>query len=71
VRAHEFGHIIGMYDEYEAGAVHPTGLYSNEPDSIMNAKSKVYDRHLKEFHAWFDQRFKSVVGETELLPHRA
>jgi hypothetical protein len=68
VRAHEFGHIIGMYDEYEEGAIDPSCLYAKVPDSIMYGGTKVYDRHMKAFNAWFDKQFKTVIGNTELLP---
>jgi hypothetical protein len=45
VRAHEFGHQIGMWDEYPAGACDPARLYTNELSSIMNAGQEVYERH--------------------------
>jgi hypothetical protein len=67
VRAHEFGHLIGMYDEYPAGACDPLRAVTNAPDSIMNAGRKVYDRHMKEFHDWFKSKAGSVLGDTELL----
>ncbi|ATB41053.1 hypothetical protein CYFUS_006515 [Cystobacter fuscus] len=67
VRAHEFGHQIGMYDEYPEGACDPARQYTNVPSSIMNAGSKLYPRHMKEFHDWFDTKAKSLVGKTKLV----
>jgi hypothetical protein len=67
VRAHEFGHQIGMYDEYPEGACDPARRVTDIPNSIMNAGSKVYKRHMKEFHDWFDTKAKSLVGKTKLV----
>jgi len=67
VRAHEFGHLIGMFDEYEAGACDAARRYTNEPSSIMNVGSRVYFRHMKEFQDWFHGKTESVIGKTMLL----
>jgi hypothetical protein len=67
VRAHEFGHLIGMYDEYAAGACDPLRMFTNVPTSIMNAGSTVYDRHYKEFHDWFKGKASGPIGNTKLL----
>lgn len=76
VRAHEFGHLIGMYDEYKEGAVSPAARFSTsfsdrrvvDPSSIMNAGSRVYPRHYEEFQKWFETK-ASAIGKTELLPY--
>jgi hypothetical protein len=77
VRAHEFGHLIGMYDEYLAGAVKsvklPHGIvrfHENVPDSIMSRGGIVYRRHVEEFQRWFESQAEPVVGELELLSIR-
>jgi hypothetical protein len=67
VRAHEFGHNIGMWDEYPAGACDPARLYTNETDSIMNAGKKVFERHFKEYHDWFKAKAGGEIGDTKLL----
>jgi hypothetical protein len=67
VRAHEFGHLIGMYDEYPAGACDPGRVITNS-DSVMGSGTIVYPRFYEEFQKWFDGKAKSVVGETKLLP---
>ncbi len=70
VRAHEFGHQIGMYDEYPAGACDPLRLYTNVPASIMSSGRTVYERHFKDFHAWFKTKAGTVLGDTKLLKMR-
>jgi hypothetical protein len=67
VRAHEFGHQIGMWDEYAAGACDPARKYTNEPTSIMGSGSQVYERHLQEFHDWFKAKAGGELGDTKLL----
>jgi len=67
VRAHEFGHQIGMYDEYPAGACDPLRLFPDVPDSIMSAGRQVFERHFKEFHDWFHGKAGGVLGDTKLL----
>jgi hypothetical protein len=67
VRAHEFGHLMGLYDEYPAGACDPGRVVTNDPSSIMNAGTKTYDRHFREFHQWFDGKANGVIGATKLV----
>jgi hypothetical protein len=71
VRAHEFGHLIGMYDEYPAGACEETspGIrpFSYVEDSIMCSGKTVYERHMNEFKTWFDEKAKGVLGDTKLV----
>jgi hypothetical protein len=71
VRAHEFGHLIGMYDEYPAGACEETSPgvrpFSFVEDSIMCSGVTIYDRHMKRFKAWFDDKTKGVLGDTKLV----
>jgi hypothetical protein len=64
VRAHEFGHLIGMYDEYPAGGCKVGGTI-DDPTSIMNSGSKVYPRHLEEFQKWLADQVKGAVGDIE------
>jgi hypothetical protein len=67
VRAHEFGHQIGMYDEYPQGACDPGRIYTDVPESIMSAGKKVYERHFKDFHDWFDSKASGALGATKLI----
>jgi hypothetical protein len=64
VRAHEFGHLIGMYDEYPAGACDPARRYTDEHDSIMNSGSQVFERHFEDFKIWAEKKFGAGFGET-------
>jgi hypothetical protein len=66
VRAHEFGHLIGMYDEYLEGACDPARAFT-DTDSVMGNGTTVYPRFYEEFQKWFDGKAKSVVGDTKLL----
>lgn len=72
VRAHEFGHLIGMYDEYGAGACFVPSRgprpFFNEPESIMGRGTRTFKRHFIEFKDWFDTKAGSVVGPTKLIP---
>ena len=58
VIAHEFGHMLGAYDEYAGGALDPqTGLL--DPTSIMTSRpetARIYPRHLKSILLWFTQK---------------
>lgn len=47
--AHEFGHMLGLEDEYTGGA------HVDDLDSIMNAGSTVESRHLQDFSDWVFQ----------------
>jgi hypothetical protein len=67
VRAHEFGHQIGMYDEYPAGACDPARLFTNVTSSVMSSGSFVYERHFTEFHDWFKSKAGGEIGDTVLL----
>jgi len=66
VRAHEFGHLVGLYDEYPEGACEASRAFADVPDSIMNGGSRVYPRHVQEFADWFISKAKGVVGDLDL-----
>ncbi len=66
VRAHEFGHLVGMYDEYPEGACDPARKYTNEAGSIMNDGSMTFERHIQEWHEWLDNKL-SAFGKTVAL----
>ena len=67
VRPHEFGHLLGMYDEYPEGACDPARKVTSAPSSVMSSGSRVYKRHIKEFHQWFEKKTKGVIGPSKLL----
>ncbi len=62
VRAHEFGHLIGCFDEYPEGACDKNRAFADVPDSIMNLGITVYARHVEDFRASFAAHAGSVVG---------
>ena len=72
VRAHEFGHLIGMYDEYYLGGCYADANgnrpFAFQSDGVMaNTSSNVYARYMTDFKAWFDAQAGGVLGNTELL----
>ena len=69
VHAHEFGHNIGMWDEYPGGAT--KAAYYCVKGSLMNNGTKVMKHHWTEhpeagtsIHKWFSD---AVGEEYELL----
>ncbi|HTV19235.1 MAG TPA: DUF4150 domain-containing protein [Polyangiaceae bacterium] len=71
VRAHEFGHLLGMYDEYPAGAcleINGVRPYASTVDqSIMNRGWLTHERHMADFKDWFDAKASGVIGTTKLI----
>jgi hypothetical protein len=54
VAAHEFGHMLGLFDEYEGGATDPINKIV-DPTSIMGSTapgSQPKARHYEDFRAW-------------------
>jgi hypothetical protein len=76
IRAHEFGHLIGLYDEY-GGIMPGDQIGDREPgrtwtdmtrgEGVMVAGDIVYERYYEGFKAWFDDEYGDVVGPTKLL----
>ena len=62
-----FGHLIGMYDEYPAGACDPARRYVDEEGSVMKAGATVHERHVEEFRAWAEGRVGPVIGDVEVV----
>lgn len=68
IAAHEFGHMLGVYDEYKGGALSPE---TNRVDitSIMTSnprKGLVYARHYRDILDWFKirtQMTKAILSE--------
>lgn len=67
VRAHEFGHLLGCFDEYPEGACHPSGAFADVPDSVMNLGTTVYPRHVEDFRARFAAHAGAVVGPVKIV----
>ncbi len=67
--AHEFGHMIGVFDEYRGGAVAPdTGM--TDRTSIMTGGtdkvSNTYARHFEGIRRWFAE--KTGLSGVSLMP---
>ena len=66
--AHEFGHMLGAYDEYRGGATHPTQPRLDRT-SIMSTPpsgNRVYARHYEPILAWF--RAATGAANARLVP---
>jgi hypothetical protein len=58
VAAHEFGHMIGVYDEYKGGALDPKNKMV-DATSIMTCNpcdGITYARHYQQFLKWFHKK---------------
>lgn len=58
VAAHEFGHMIGVYDEYKGGALDPKNK-TIDAMSIMTCNpchGVTYARHYQQFLEWFHKK---------------
>jgi hypothetical protein len=74
VAAHEFGHLLGLHDEYPNGAnlfdpinkIPVPGLTNVRP-SIMHSGTQTFARHFEDMKKWFDSQASSVLGPTKLL----
>lgn len=68
--AHEFGHMLGVFDEYRRGAIAPqSGII--DTTSIMTSNptgGMTYARHYKQFLAWFVN--KSKLRDVALVPNK-
>lgn len=51
IAAHEFGHMIGLFDEYRGGALNPDGLIRNKSIMGQNLSSPQID-HFDAFLEW-------------------
>lgn len=70
VAAHEFGHLFGLFDEYEGGALNPDGL--KDGSSIMGVSPTASGappkaRHYQGFIDWLSK--KSPTQTFTLEPH--
>jgi hypothetical protein len=77
VRAHEFGHLLGLYDEYSSGAVDPAATPAAGPNppridnttSIMGYGHTALAYHFEEFKVWFEQKAPHV-GKLKIVRNR-
>ncbi len=51
--AHEVGHMFGLFDEYQGGAVNPDGSFGSVPGSLMGGGGQaMYDRYYQFVADW-------------------
>lgn len=61
---HEFGHMLGMRDEYintETGKVEDNPNWTGDVQSVMNCGEQVRDRHYAMFAQWITDQYKTVA----------
>lgn len=56
--AHEFGHMIGLDDEYGPLFGGDPGKHNNDFNSVMNIGSKVRQRHTSQLQQWLESALK-------------
>ncbi|HNS55460.1 MAG TPA: PEP-CTERM sorting domain-containing protein, partial [Smithellaceae bacterium] len=60
VAAHEYGHMIGEWDEYSGGAVDPVTKLINTGGIMHTLNGGTLDYYYKDFLAWYDNKLNSV-----------
>jgi len=68
IAAHEFGHMLGLFDEYRGGALSPqTNIVDTTSIMTSNpASGFTYARHYKQFVSWFSDKTK--INNVSLIP---
>ena len=68
--AHEFGHMVGAFDEYRRGATAPQGEIIDSMSIMRGSPNGVstYGRHYEGFRAWFIN--KTGLSAVSLIPNR-
>ena len=73
VAAHEYGHMVGNYDEYSAGATDPSDPIIDST-SIMGSTSPAavsYARHYEPVVDWLEGKYPSAMLEVVAIPEPA
>lgn len=73
VAAHEFGHMLGLYDEYPGGATDPGGPII-DPASIMGSTADgvtPFSRHFEPFRLWLAGHSPEETFRLERTPEPA
>lgn len=71
VAAHEFGHMLGLFDEYEGGATNPGGPIIDATGIMGSTQpgARVYARYFEGFRSWLAG--KDAAGRYSLAAHVA
>ncbi len=66
--AHEFGHMLGVFDEYEGGALPKHGSVFDSTSVMTNSQTKgvAKQRHYRRLQAWFVDN--TGVSDVSLVP---
>ena len=70
VAAHEYGHMIGDYDEYSGGATDPSNAII-DPSSLMGSTGPAavpYDRHYEPAMEWLELKYPGDTFEVVSAP---
>ncbi len=70
VAAHEYGHMVGNYDEYSGGATNPSNPIIDST-SIMGSTSPAavsYARHYEPVVDWLEGKYPSAMLEVVAIP---
>lgn len=69
--AHEFGHVLGLYDEYDGGAVenamwwHSDDKYQSDTSALMNAGTELRNRYFEHIMEKMTEVSKDVTYQIE------
>ena len=73
VAAHEYGHMVGNYDEYSGGATDPSNPIIDS-SSLMGSTSPAavpYARHYEPVLDWLESQYPSAVLDLVAVPEPA
>jgi hypothetical protein len=67
VAAHEYGHMISMWDEYAGGAVNPISRLINTGGLMATLSGPTLDYYYVPFFDWYENKLSSIPEPSTLL----
>jgi hypothetical protein len=67
IAAHEYGHMIALFDEYEGSALDPRTGRVNTDGLMDTLDGPTLDHYYDEFLAWYDERLAALISEPALV----